>query len=102
MLFKQKEQLKKDIAKKRAQLEKELSSEIAAEVGSLSVSFFSSLINHLCIQVSSLKQKAQLKLAQQGKRRREEGEQVLLLNEIKIAVVVIVVDGIEPQEKSAH
>merc|ERR1719430_2314242 len=57
MLFKQKEQLKKDIAKKRAQLEKELSSEIAAEV-------------------SSLKQKAQLKLAQQGKRRREEGEQV--------------------------
>merc|ERR1719193_3071810 len=57
MLFKQKEQLKKDIAKKRAQLEKELSGEIAAEV-------------------SSLKQKAQLKLAQQGKRRREEGEQV--------------------------
>merc|ERR1719430_561836 len=57
MLFKQKEQLKKDIAKKRAQLEKELNSEIAAEV-------------------SSLKQKAQLKLAQQGKRRREEGEQV--------------------------
>ena len=32
MLFKQKEQLKKDIAKKRAQLEKELSGEIAAEV----------------------------------------------------------------------
>ena len=32
MLFKQKEQLKKDIAKKRAQLEKELSADIAAEV----------------------------------------------------------------------
>ena len=58
MLFKQKEELKKDIAKKRAQLEKELSGKIAAEV-------------------SALKQKAQLKLAQQGKRRREEGEQVL-------------------------
>merc|ERR550525_2315348 len=54
MLFKQKEQLKKDIAKKRAQLEKELSADIAAEV-------------------NSLKQKAQLKLAQQGKRLREEG-----------------------------
>ena len=48
-----------------------------------------------------MKQKAQLKLAQQGKRRREEGEQVLLLYEIKIAVVVIVVDGIEPQ-RSQH
>merc|ERR1719273_1919299 len=56
MLFKQKEQLKKDIAKKRAQLEKELSADISAEV-------------------NSLKQKAQLKLAQQGKRLRDDGEQ---------------------------
>ena len=35
MLFKQKEQLKKDIAKKRALLEKELSVEITKEVESL-------------------------------------------------------------------
>ena len=50
MLFKQKEQLKRDIAKKRALLEKELSVEISAEV-------------------ESLKQQAQLKLnSQQGKR----------------------------------
>ena len=49
MLFKQKEQLKRDIAKKRALLEKELSVEINREV-------------------DSLKQKAQLKLdAQKGK-----------------------------------
>lgn len=50
MLFKQKEQLKRDIAKKRALLEKELSVEISAEV-------------------ESLKQQAQLKLnSQKGKR----------------------------------
>ena len=50
MLFKQKEQLKRDIAKKRALLEKELSVEISAEV-------------------ESLKQQAQLKLNSQfGKR----------------------------------
>merc|ERR1711902_271820 len=50
MLFKQKEQLKRDIAKKRALLEKELSVEISAEV-------------------ESLKQQARLKLdSQQGKR----------------------------------
>ena len=90
MLFKQKEQLKKDIAKKRAQLEKELSSEIAAEVRALTtVSFFESII---CIQVSSLKQKAQLKLAQQGKRHREEGEQVLLHSSFAFVVVVIIAD----------
>ena len=84
MLFKQKEQLKKDIAKKRAQLEKELSSEIAAEVRALTtVSFFESII---CIQVSSLKQKAQLKLAQQGKRHREEGEQVLFHSTFVVVV----------------
>ena len=39
MLFKQKEQLKKDIAKKRAQLEKELSGEIAAEVTNFNTLF---------------------------------------------------------------
>ena len=32
LLFKQKEQLKRDIARKRQQLEKELSAEISAEV----------------------------------------------------------------------
>ena len=51
MLFKQKEQLKKDIAKKRAQLEKELSAEISSEV-------------------NSLKQAAQLKLNSQQTRKR--------------------------------
>jgi len=57
MLFKQKEQLKRNIAKKRGQAEKELSADIAAEV-------------------NSLKQKAKLKQSQQGKRPRDDGEQV--------------------------
>jgi len=56
MLFKHKEQLKKEIARKRAQLEKELTAEISAEV-------------------ASLKQQAALKLSSQAGRskRRVEG-----------------------------
>ena len=72
MLFKQKEQLKKNIAKKRGQVENELNADIAAEV----VVKQSNLVIDSIVQVNSLKQKAKLKQSQQGKRLRDDGEQV--------------------------
>jgi len=72
MLFKQKEQLKKNIAKKRGQVENELNADIAAEV----VVKQSNLVIDFIVQLNSLKQKAKLKQSQQGKRPRDDGEQV--------------------------
>ena len=70
MLFEQMEQLKKNIAKKRGQVENELNADIAAEV----VVKQSNLVIDSIVQVNSLKQKAKLKQSQQGKRLRDDGE----------------------------